>query len=140
MQTLIDTAAQAGQFTTLIGALQAGSLIDTLRTAGPYTLFAPTDAAFRRLLPGALDALVKDTPRLCEFLALHVVPRIVMLKDVTSGAIETLGGASLTAARAAGKVFVNGVNISRADIEASNGVMHVVDEVLLPFGKRLAVE
>ncbi len=139
MQTLIDTAAQAGQFTTLIGALQAGSLIDTLRTAGPYTLFAPTDAAFRRLLPGALDALVKDTPRLCEFLALHVVPRIVMLKDVTSGAIETLGGASLTAARAAGKVFVNGVNISRADIEASNGVMHVVDEVLLPFGKRLAV-
>ena len=68
-----------------------------------------------------------------------MVSRLVLLKDVTSGAIKTLGGASLTAARAAGKVFVNGVNISRADIEASNGVMHVVDEVLLPFGKGLAV-
>ena len=139
MQTLIDTAAHAGNFTTLIGTLQAGSLIDTLRTTGPYTLFAPTDAAFRRLVPGALDTLLKDTGRLYEFLALHVVPRIVMLKDVTSGAIETIGGASLTAARAAGEVFVNGVSISRADIEASNGVMHVIDEVILPLGERLAV-
>ncbi len=139
MQTLIDTAAHAGNFTTLIGTLQAGSLIDTLRTTGPYTLFAPTDAAFRRLVPGALDTLLKDSGRLYEFLALHVVPRIVMLKDVTSGAIETIGGASLTAARAAGEVFVNGVSISRADIEASNGVMHVIDEVILPLGERLAV-
>ena len=137
MHTLIDTAALAGNFTTLIGLLQAGSLIDTLRTSGPYTLFAPTDAAFRRLVPGALDELQKDTVRLYQFLALHVVPRLVLLKDVTSGAIETLGGASLTAVRAGGEVFVNGVNISRADIEASNGVMHVVDEVLLPFGKKL---
>ena len=139
MQTIVDTAAHAGNFTTLIGTLQAGSLIDTLRTTGPYTLFAPTDAAFRRLVPGALDTLLKDAGRLYEFLALHVVPRIVMLKDVTSGAIETIGGASLTAARAAGEVFVNGVSISRADIEASNGVMHVIDEVILPFGERLAV-
>lgn len=139
MHTLIDTAALAGNFTTLIGLLQAGSLIDTLRTSGPYTLFAPTDAAFRRLVPGALDELQKDTGRLYQFLALHVVPRLVALKDVTSGAIKTLGGASLTAVRVAGEVFVNGVNISRADIEASNGVMHVVDEVILPFGENLAV-
>jgi uncharacterized surface protein with fasciclin (FAS1) repeats len=139
MQTLIDTAAYAGNFTTLIGTLQAASLIDTLRTAGPYTLFAPTNAAFRRLVPDAFDALVKDTGRLYDFLALHVVPGLVMLNDVTAGAIKTLGGASLTTARAAGEVLVNGVGISRADIEASNGVMHVIDEVLLPCGNRLAV-
>ena len=139
MQTLIDTAALAGNFTTLIGLLQAGSLIDTLRTTGPYTLFAPTDAAFRRLAPGALDSLLKDTGRLCDFLALHVVPGRVVLDDVTSGENRTLGGASLTASLAAGEVFFNGVRIARADIEASNGVMHVIDEVLLPFGKRSAM-
>ena len=139
MQTLIDTASHAGNFTTLIGLLQAGSLIDTLRTTGPYTLFAPTDAAFRRLVPGALNALLKDTGRLCELLALHVIPGLVVLKDVTSGENKTIGGASLTASRSAGEVFVNGVRIARADIEASNGVMHVIDEVLLPFGEILAV-
>ena len=68
MQTLIDTAARAGNFTTLIGALQAGSLIDTLRTTGPYTLFAPTDAAFRRLVPGALDTLLRDAAGSTHFL------------------------------------------------------------------------
>jgi uncharacterized surface protein with fasciclin (FAS1) repeats len=137
MQTLVDTAAQAGNFTTLIAALQTASFIDTLRTAGPYTLFAPTDAAFRRLVPGALDALLRDTGRLYTFLAHHVVSGIVMLKDVTSGNIKTLGGASLVAARADGNAFVNSVLISRADIAASNGVMHVVDQVILPFGEML---
>jgi uncharacterized surface protein with fasciclin (FAS1) repeats len=137
METLIDTAAQAGNFTTLISALQTASFIDTLRTKGPYTLFAPTDAAFRRLVPGALDALLQDTGRLYAFLAHHVVSGIVMLKDVTSGEIKTIGGASLVAVRAGGEVFVNGVSISRADIAASNGVMHVVDEVILPFGEML---
>jgi uncharacterized surface protein with fasciclin (FAS1) repeats len=139
MQTLIDTAALAGNFTTLIGTLQAGSLIDTLRTAGPYTLFAPTNAAFRRLLPGALDRLMQDTGRLYDVLALHVVPGIFMLNDVTSGAIRTIGGASLSTTRAAGDVRVNGVCITRADIEASNGVMHVIDEVILPFRQKLPV-
>lgn len=137
MQTIIDTAAEAGNFTTLIAALQTASFIDTLRTAGPYTLFAPTDAAFRRIAPGALDALLQDAGRLYAFLAHHVVSGIVMLEDVTSGEIKTIGGASLIAARAGGKVFVNGVSISRADIAASNGVMHVVDEVILPFGELL---
>ena len=137
MQTIIDTAAEAGNFTTLIGALQTASFIDTLRTTGPYTLFAPTDAAFRRLVPGALDALLRDTGRLYAFLAHHVVSGIVLLNDVTSGEIKTIGGASLVAARSGGKVFVNGVSISRADIAASNGVMHVVDEVILPFGEVL---
>ena len=137
MQTIIDTAAEAGKFTTLIGMLQAASLIDTLRTKGPYTLFAPTDAAFRRVVPGALDALLQDTERLYAFIAHHVVSGIVMLKDVTTGEIKTIGGASLVATRAEGKVFVNGVSISRADIAASNGVMHVVDEIILPFGKML---
>ena len=137
MQTIIDTAAEAGNFTTLIAALQSASFIDTLRTTGPYTLFAPTDAAFRRLVPGALDALLQDREGLYAFLALHVVPGIVMLKDVSSGEIKTIGGASLVAARAGGEVFVNGVSISRADIAASNGVMHVIDKVILPFGKML---
>ena len=88
-------------------------------------------------VPGALDALLQDVGRLYAFLALHVVSGIVMLKDVTSGEIATLGGASLIAARNGGEVFVNGVRISRADIAASNGVMHVVDDVILPFGEIL---
>ena len=138
MQTLIDTAAEAGNFTTLIGALQSASFIDTLRTAGPYTLFAPTDAAFRRIEPGALDALLKDPERLYTFLAHHVVAGTLALADVSSGAIKTIGGASLVAARAGREVFVNGVSISRADIAASNGIMHVIDEVILPFGTMLA--
>jgi uncharacterized surface protein with fasciclin (FAS1) repeats len=88
-------------------------------------------------VPGALDALLQDTARLYAFLAHHVVSGIVMSKDVTSGEIKTIGGASLVAVRAGGEVFVNGVSISRADIAASNGVMHVVDEVILPFGEML---
>ena len=88
-------------------------------------------------MPGALDALQQDRERLYAFLALHVVSGIVMLKDVTSGEIKTFGGASLVAARAGGEVFVNGVSISRADIAASNGVIHVIDEVILPFGEIL---
>ena len=103
MQTIIDTAAEDGKFTTLISALQTASFIDTLRTTGPYTLFAPTDAAFRRLEPGALDALLKDPDRLYAFLAHHVVPGIIALKDLLSGEIKTIGGESLVAARAAGE-------------------------------------
>lgn len=139
MLTIIDTAAEAGNFTTLISALQTASFIDTLRTAGPYTLFAPTDAAFRRLEPGALDALLKDNERLYAFLAHHVASGVIALADISSGEIKTLGGASLVAARAGGEVFVNGVSISRGDIVASNGIMHVIDEVILPFGTMLAV-
>ena len=138
METLIDTAAHAGKYRALISALQTASLIDTLRTRGPYTLFAPTDAAFRRIVPGAHDAMLRDTGRLYALLTQHVVSGIVMLKDVTSGKIKTIGGASLVATRAAGHVFVNGVSISRADIEASNGVMHVVDQVILPRGEILS--
>jgi len=138
MQTIVDTAAEDGKFTTLIGALQTASFIDTLRTTGPYTLFAPTDAAFRRLEPGALDALLRDPDRLYALLAHHVVPGIIALQDVVSGEIKTIGGESLVAARVGDEVYVNGVSISRADIAASNGVMHVIDEVILPFGTMLA--
>jgi uncharacterized surface protein with fasciclin (FAS1) repeats len=138
MQTIIDTAAEAGNFTTLISALQTASFIDTLRTTGPYTLFAPTDAAFRRLEPGALDALLQDNARLYAFLAHHVVSGLIALGDVSSGEIRTLGGASLVTVRDGAEVFVNGVSISRADIAASNGIMHVIDEVILPFGTMLA--
>jgi len=138
VETLIDTAAHAGKHRALISALRRASYIDTLRTRGPYTLFAPTDAAFRRIVPGALDALLRDTGRLYALLTHHVVSGIVMAKDVTSGKIKTIGGASLVATRAEGHVFVNGVSISRADIAASNGVMHVVDQVILPRGEILS--
>lgn len=82
METLIDTAAHAGKYRALISALQTASSIDTLRTRGPYTLFAPTDAAFRRIVPGALDALLRDSNRLYALLTHHVVSGIVMLKDL----------------------------------------------------------
>ena len=138
MRTIIDTAAEAGNFTTLIGALQAASLIDTLRTTGPFTLFAPTDAAFRLLANGVLDALLKDRERLYAFLTHHVASGVIASADMASGEIRTIGGAPLVAVRAGGEVFVNGVSISRADIPASNGIMHVIDEVILPFGTVLA--
>jgi len=138
MQTIIDTATDAGKFTTLLSALTAASLTDTLRTAGPYTLFAPTDEAFQRLAPGALDALLNDTNRLYTVLAYHVVPGIITAKDVTPGNIMTIAGTSLVASRHGGEIFLNGAKIMRADIPASNGVVHMIDAVIMPLGTMLA--
>lgn len=138
MKSLIHTATDAGKFTTLLSALKAASFTDTLRTTGPYTLFAPTDEAFKRLAPGALDALMKDADRLYRVLAYHVVCGAVTSADLTSADLKTMAGTSLVASRHRGDVFVNGVEITRADIAATNGVMHVVHEVIMPLGTMLS--
>jgi uncharacterized surface protein with fasciclin (FAS1) repeats len=138
---IVDTAVAAGDFTTLVTAVQAAGLEDTLRGPGPFTVFAPTDEAFAALPAGTLDALLADpTGDLASILTYHVVPGVVMAADVVgldgqqvttvNGATFTVGvdGSNVTLTDATGKV----VKVVQTDIEASNGVIHVIDGVLLP--------
>lgn len=138
MKTIIDTAADAGKFATLLNALKAAALTETLRGTGPYTVFAPTDEAFKRLPTGTLNALLKDTSKLKTILTYHVVAGTVAGKDVKAGEIKTLEGTPLIAAWEGNKVTVNGAKVVQADIEASNGVIHAIDAVIMPKGVLLA--
>jgi uncharacterized surface protein with fasciclin (FAS1) repeats len=138
MKNIIDTAVDAGKFTTLVDLLKAASFCDTLRTTGPYTLFAPTDDAFKSLAPGALDALVRDRDGLYAVLAYHVACGTITCKDMTSREIRTVAGTSLAVTLQDGNAFVNGARIVQADISASNGVIHMVHAVLMPPETRLA--
>jgi uncharacterized surface protein with fasciclin (FAS1) repeats len=138
MKTIIDTATDAGKFTTLLNALKAASLTETLRGAGPYTVFAPTDEAFKHLAPGALNALLKDTRKLKAVLTYHIVFGTVAAKDVKAGDIKTLEGTPLIAALDGAKVTVNDAKVVQADIAASNGVIHAIDMVIMPKGTTLA--
>ncbi len=138
MKTIIDTATDAGKFTTLLNAMKAAALTETLRGAGPYTVFAPTDEAFKQLAPGVLNALLKDTKKLKAILTYHVVPGTVAAYNMKAGDIKTLEGTPLLAALVDGKVTVNGAKIVQADIDASNGVIHAIDAVIMPKGVMLA--
>src|ERR1700674_908595 len=131
MKTIIDTAADAGKFTTLLSALKAASLTDMLRTPGPYTIFAPTDEAFKRLAPGALGLLLNDTKKLKTILAYHVVSGTLAAKDVKPGDIKTVEGTALFAVRQRTELSVNGAKVVQADIGASNGVIHAIDAVIM---------
>lgn len=137
MKTIIDTALDAGKFSTLISALKAASLTDTLRGAGQYTVFAPTDEAFKKLAPGAIDALLKDTRKLKEVLTYHVVPGAIAAKDIKAGNVTTVEGRPLAVAIQGNQVTVNGAKVVQADIMASNGVIHVIDAVIMPKGTTL---
>ena len=129
---LVDTAVAAGSFKTLAAALQAAGLVETLKGKGPFTVFAPTDDAFAKLPAGALDALLKDKAKLTAVLTYHVVPGKVMAADVTKlKEAKTVQGGSLRIA-AAGGVKVDDAAVVKTDIEASNGVIHVIDSVLMP--------
>jgi len=138
MKTIIDTATDAGKFATLLNALKAAALTETLRGAGPYTVFAPTDEAFKQLAPGVLNALLKDTKKLKAILTYHVVPGTVAAYNMRAGDIKTLEGTPLVAALVDGKVTVNGAKVVQADIDASNGVIHAIDAVIMPKGVMLA--
>jgi uncharacterized surface protein with fasciclin (FAS1) repeats len=129
---IVETAASAGQFTTLIAALKQADLVDTLKAAGPYTVFAPTDEAFAKLPKGALDDLLKDKEKLTAVLTYHVVPGTVMAADVKPGNVKTVQGESLTIATKNDRVMVNDARLVKTDIAASNGVIHVIDSVVLP--------
>ena len=138
MKTIIDTAVGAGDLTTLLRALKASAFIDTLRTPGPYTLFAPSDEAFGRLAPKALEALLRDVKKLKMILAYHVLSGAVAARDLKTGTLRTVEGSTVTVARKAAAVTVNGARIIRADVAASNGLIHVIDAPLLVRGAPLA--
>lgn len=128
---IVDTAVGAGQFKTLATALQAAGLIDTLKGKGPFTVFAPTDEAFAKIPKADLDALLKDKAKLTAVLTYHVVPGTVMAKDVKAGKVKTVQGSELTVTTAGG-VMVDGAKVVKTDIVADNGVIHVIDSVVLP--------
>ncbi len=128
---IVDTAVAAGNFKTLATALQAAGLVDTLKGPGPFTVFAPTDAAFAKIPKADLDALLKDKAKLTAVLTYHVVPGKVMAKDVKAGKVKTVQGSELTIATSGG-VTVDNAKVTATDIAASNGVIHVIDSVVLP--------
>lgn len=129
---IVDTAAAAGSFKTLVTAVQAAGLVDTLKGPGPYTVFAPTDEAFAKLPAGTLDGLLQDPDRLRAVLTYHVVPGRVTAADVTRlPSARTVQGAELAITTTAG-VKINNATVTQADVMASNGVIHVIDTVLMP--------
>jgi uncharacterized surface protein with fasciclin (FAS1) repeats len=130
-KNIVDTAVAAGEFKTLATALQAAGLVDTLKQPGPYTVFAPTDAAFAKIPKADLDALLKDKAKLTAVLTYHVVPGKVMAKDVKAGKVKTVQGSELTVATAGG-VMVDSAKVVKTDIAADNGVIHVIDTVIMP--------
>ena len=134
VKDIVDTAVGAGNFTTLAAALTAAGLVETLKGEGPFTVFAPTDAAFAALPAGTVEDLLKpeNKDKLIAILTYHVVAGKVMAADLTEGMMaKTVNGADATITLDGG-AKVNGAVISTADIEASNGVIHVIDAVILP--------
>jgi uncharacterized surface protein with fasciclin (FAS1) repeats len=131
---IVDTAVAAGSFKTLAAALSAAGLVDTLKGAGPFTVFAPTDEAFAKLPAGTVEDLLKpeNKEKLIAILTYHVVPGRVMAKDVRTGDAKTVNGKPLKLNVTAGKVMVNEAQVVSADVAASNGVIHVIDRVVLP--------
>ena len=128
---IVDTAVAAGNFKTLVTALQVAGLVDTLKSKGPFTVFAPTDEAFAKIPKADLDALLKDKAKLTSVLTYHVVPGKILSKDIKPGKVKTVQGSELTIATAGG-ITVDGVKVIAADIAADNGVIHVIDSVLMP--------
>lgn len=128
---IVDTAVAAGNFNTLVTAVKAAGLVETLKGKGPYTVFAPTDAAFAKIPKADLDALLKDKAKLTAVLTYHVVPAAVMAKDVKAGDAPTVNGKPIKVTTDKG-VMVNDAKVTATDIQASNGVIHVIDTVLMP--------
>jgi uncharacterized surface protein with fasciclin (FAS1) repeats len=128
---IVETAVAAGNFKTLATALQAAGLVDTLKGKGPFTVFAPTDAAFAKVPKADLEALLKDKAKLTAVLTYHVVPGKVMAADVKAGKVKTVQGSELTISTSGG-VMVDGAKVTATDIVASNGVIHVIDSVVIP--------
>lgn len=131
--TIVDVASNTEGFSTLVAAVSAAGLVDTLNGEGPFTVFAPTDDAFAALPPGVLDALLlpENKETLAKILTYHVVPGTVLAADVTDGDVATVEGQSVTLSTADG-VTVNGATVVQADVMADNGVIHVIDAVILP--------
>src|SRR5271166_606475 len=130
---IVDTAVGAENFKTLVTAVKAAELVDALKGKGPFTVFAPTDEAFAKLPEKKLQALLKDKKALTAVLTYHVVPSKVMAADVVKlDSAKTVQGQSINIATKDGKVTINGANVLKTDIVCGNGVIHVIDTVILP--------
>ena len=130
---IVDTAVAAGNFKTLVTAVQEAGLVDTLKSAGPFTVFAPTDEAFAKIPKDQLEVLMANKKLLATVLARHVVAGKLMSTDLTNDmAVKTLQGENVTITLADGSVMVDDANVVQADIESSNGVIHAIDTVLMP--------
>ncbi|MEH1873980.1 fasciclin domain-containing protein [Nostoc sp.] len=132
MANIVDTATNNGSFTTLVAAIQAAGLVDTLKGPGPFTVFAPTDEAFKKLPAGTVDALLKDIPKLKKILTYHVVSGKVLAADVVKlKTAKTVEGSDVKIDASNG-VKINDATVATADVAADNGVIHVIDTVLIP--------
>ena len=131
---VVDTAVAAEDFKTLVAAVKKAGLVETLKGKGPFTVFAPTDEAFAKLPKGTLKSLLQpeNKEKLKSILTYHVVPGKVMAADVKTSKVETVNGKKVAVKAADGKVMVGKANVVKADIAASNGVIHVIDSVLMP--------
>lgn len=129
---LVETAAASGEIKTFVAAIKTAGLTDSLKSNGPYTVFAPTDAAFNKLPPGTRDALLKDKTKLAQVIGHHVIPGKVLVADVKPGQVQTIEGDSLMIKSDNGKVTVDEANVTQSDVTADNGVIHVIDTVVLP--------
>ena len=137
-KTIVDVATSAGSFNTLLAAVKAAGLVATLQSDGPFTVFAPSDAAFAKIPKAKLDALLADKAALTSLLTYHVVPGRVMAGDIVkaNGATSTtVNGQSVNITVRGGKVYVGGAQVVSPDVQASNGVIHVIDTVLMPAPK-----
>ena len=128
---IVDTAVAAGNFKTLVTALNAAGLVDTLKGPGPFTVFAPTDEAFAKIPKADLDKLLANKAKLKSVLTYHVVPGKVMSTDIKPGKVKSVQGAQLTISTAGG-VMVDKAKVVTADVAADNGVIHAIDTVLMP--------
>jgi len=128
---IVDTAQSAGSFNTLVVALKTAGLVETLKGKGPFTVFAPNDAAFAKIPKEQLDALLADKGKLTKVLTYHVVAGKVMAADVKAGPVKTVEGSNLTISTTGG-VMVDQAKVIKTDIAASNGVIHVIDSVVMP--------
>ncbi len=131
---IVAVASGAGSFKTLVAAVKAAGLVETLQGKGPFTVFAPTDEAFAKLPEGTVESLLKpeNKAKLVAILTYHMVGAKVMAADVKTGMVKTVNGAELDVKAWDGKVSVNGAKVTAADVAASNGVIHVIDTVVLP--------
>ena len=139
MKNIVETAQAAGSFKTLLVAAEAAGLVDTLTSAGPFTVFAPTDDAFAKLPEGTVESLLKDKAKLAQILTYHVVAGKVMAKDVVNlKKAKTVQGQELSIDTSSG-VKVDNANVVKTDIETSNGVIHVIDSVMIPAASSLFI-
>ena len=132
VKNIVETTIDAGNFTTLTAGLKAAGLTEVLSKKGPFTVFAPTDEAFKKLPDGALDALLKDSAKLKAVLNFHVITGHVSAKDMKTGEVMTLQGSPLTAVVSSSEVKINGAHMKGADMIATNGVVHAIDAVIMP--------